>query len=183
MVRLTLVLALLAGPAGARCFGPPLPRLVHFDSGRTIEILGHTAQDLTIRSALPDGSPNVTTLRNGLFSITASNNGTTFSYEWQSDLPEISALRPGQNLRFEADMMVEHASRSFLRVDLKVLREDHLTIAGCDYPVIVVQRTDMTDGKVQAQLVLWLSPSLHLPLRNETTQAGVTKVYSVTGME
>ncbi|MGV8987468.1 MAG: hypothetical protein ACOH2H_14440 [Cypionkella sp.] len=183
MVRLTLLLALLAGPAGAACFGPPLPKLVHYDSGRTIEILGHTAQDLTIRSTLPNGSENVTTLRNGLFSIASSNNGATFSYGWQSELPALSALRPGQILRFEADMLVEHASRSFVRMDIEVLREDHLVVAGCDYPVIVVQRSDVVNGKEQARLVMWLSPSLRLPLRNETTQAGVTKVFAVTGME
>ena len=183
MVRVTLLLALLASPAAAGCFGPPIPAKVHYDSGRTIEIQSHTARDLTIRSTLSDGSPNVSTMRNVLFSMMDSNHGTSFSYEWQSDLPEIAVLRPGQSLHFEADVVVEHVHRSFLRMDIKVVREDHLAVAGCDYPVIVIDRTDTRDGKEMTNLVLWIAPSLRIPLRNETTQAGVTKVFNVVGME
>lgn len=183
MVRLIWVLALLAGPAAAGCFGPPMPKKLHYDSGRTVEILGHTGQDLTVRLILPNGNPDVSTVRAGLFTLNDSNNGTTFAYEWQSDLPDIRDLRPGQDLHFAADMVVEHAHRDFFKMEIKVLRTDHLTVAGCDYPVIVVERTDTRGGKVAATLVLWISTSLRMPLRNETTQAGVTQVFNVVTME
>lgn len=182
MVRL-MALALLAGPAGAACFGPGVPRTVHFDSGRTIEILGHTAQDVTYRSLLPDGAPAVATLRNGLFLQTASNHGTTYFYEWQGALPGPDDLVPGFAGHFEADMVVEHAHRTFVAMDVKVLRTDHLTVAGCDYPVSVIDWTDQRDGKVAARMTLWFAPSLRVALRNEVTQDGVTTVHDVVALE
>lgn len=175
--------ALLASPAGAACFGPAIPKKLTYDSGRTVDILSHTGQDLTIRLILPNGKPDVSSIRGGLFTLYNSNNGTTFSYEWQTDLPDIRDLRPGQRLHFEADMVVENAHRTYFKMDLQVLREDHLTVGGCDYPVIVVERTDTRDGKVAATLVLWISPALRMPLRNETTQAGIAKVFNVIAIE
>ena len=183
MVRLMLALLLLASPAAAGCFGPPIPAKLHYDSGRTVEILSHTAQDLTVRSILPNGNPDISTVRGGLFTLLGSNNGTTFSYEWQSALPDIGDLQPGQDLHFAADMVVEHAHRTYLKLDIKVLRQDHLTVGGCDYPVIVVERTDSRDGKPAAKLVMWISTSLRVPLRTEVTQDSVTKVFNVTAME
>ena len=183
MVRLMVLAALLASPAGAACFGPKLPTKLTYDSGHIVEILGHTGQDLTIRSILPNGNPDVMTVRGGLFTLYNSNNGTTFSYEWQSKLPDITELHIGQNLHFEADMVVEHVQRTYFKINLKVLREDQLTVGKCDYPVIVVERTDTRDGKVAATLTLWISPVLRIPLRNETTQAGVAKVFNVIAME
>lgn len=182
MVRL-MVLALLASPASAACFGPSLPKALHYDSGRTVDILSHSGRDVTVRFILPNGSPDVSTVQDGLFTLYNSNNGTTFSYEWQSDLPDIGDLQPGQALHFEADMVVEHAHRNFFKMDLMVLREDHLTVGTCDYPVIVINRTDTRDGKVAATLTLWIATGLRIPLRNEVTQDGVTKVYNVTAME
>ena len=58
-----------------------------------------------------------------------------------------------------------------------------MTVGGCNYTVIVVERTDRRDGKVGATLGLWIAPSLRIWLRHETTQAGVTKVFSVTAMK
>ena len=158
-----------------------MPKTLHYDGGGTVEILTHTAQDVTLRSTLPDGTPDVATIRNGLFLLTNSRNGTTFSYEWQSVLPDVASLRPRQALHFEADMVVEHAHRTYLALNLTVLRADHLTVDGCDYPVIVVERTDA--GTTAARQVLWISRALRMPLRDETTQDGVTKVVSVIAME
>lgn len=39
MVRLMLALVVLAGPAGAGCFEPAMPKTVRFQDGRTAQVL------------------------------------------------------------------------------------------------------------------------------------------------
>ena len=181
MVRL-MVLALLAGPAAAGCFGPPEPKKVTFN-GQVVEILSHTAQDLTYRSTLADGSTAVMTTRNGLFPLNSSSHGVTYSYEWVSTLPDAAALVPGGSASYQADLTVEHATRSFFRVDLQVLRADVVRLGACDYPVMVVRRTDVLNGQTQDATTLWLSPALKFALRVETTVAGKTQTHQVMGLE
>lgn len=88
MVRLTLLAFLVTSSAQAACFGPDPLQLVHFDSGRTFETLGHTAQSLTYRLPLPDGETSVVTARYGIFPMTSANHGATLSYTWLSDLTD-----------------------------------------------------------------------------------------------
>ncbi|MBI1170455.1 hypothetical protein GC209_03550 [bacterium] len=172
MVRLTLMLALLAGPAASACFGPRFPEKLIDDRGHSIAILSHTGQDVTFRTAALDGALTVTALRQGIFPIAASAAGATFAYDWQTDLPPLATLEPGQSLQFQADLVVEHASRSFVELDIQVLRADHLSIAGCDYPVLVVARRLKEAGRLSVDEVSWLSLDLRLPLRVESLPAG-----------
>lgn len=183
MVRLTLLLAVLAGPAVATCFGPPFPRLVHYPAGRVVENLSHTAQDVTYRNTLPDGSTAVTTMRNGLFTLATSSHGTTMAYTWVTPLPALADLAPGFQRSFKADMTVEHAARSFYQVDLKVLRAEVIHLGDCDYPVLVIQRSDRLDGQRQADVTLWLSTTLKFPLRVEAQIKGETRTFAVQSME
>lgn len=181
MVRLGLVLALMAGPAAAGCFGPPFPKKVHFDNGQTMEVVSHTAQDLTVRSVLPDGTMQAA-LRSGLFALSSSGSGVTQHFEWLSDLPDLGGLQPGQRFSLEADMIVEHASRSYYHVDLVVLRQDSVRVGGCDYPVIVVQRFDRLSG-VTSSSTLWIAPRLLMALRTISALPGDVRTNAVTGFE
>lgn len=183
MVRLICLLVLLAGPVAAECFGPPMPKVVRYGSALPIEILSHDAQDLTYRSPLPDGSPSVTTMRNGLFVLTESNHGTTYHYTWITPLPDLADLTPGFRGDYEADMVVEHASRSFFESRVEVLRAETVTLQGCDYPVLVVRRSDTLDGRGLAEVTMWLSPRLRIPLRTEALVAGQIQRHEVSALE
>ncbi len=183
MVRLTLLLALLGGPAAAGCFGPPLPKLVRFEAGQRVEILSHTATDLTYRTTLADGSSAVMTTRGGFFPLVSSSHGVTYSYEWVTALPDPGALTAGFAQSYQADLTIEHASRSFFQVDLKVLRADVVQVGGCDYPVIVVKRTDMLNGQSQAQSTLWFAPALNFALKVETVAGGKVQSHQVVALE
>ena len=183
MVRLTLLLAMLAGPAAAKCFGPPFPSLVHYPGGRVVENLSHTAQDLTYRSTLPDGEKAVTTVRNGLFNMATSSHGTTISFAWIAPLPALTDLAPGFHQSFQADMTVEYATRSFYKVDVNVLRAEVVMVQDCDYPVLVVRRIDTLDGKLRGDMTMWLSTGLRFPLRAEAQVEGKTLTFAVESME
>ncbi len=181
MVRLTLLMALLTGSAQARCFGPTPPKLVHFDSGRTVENLGHTAQDFTYR--LPnDGEMIVTTARFGIFPITSSSHGATISYTWLSDLADPRQQLLGKTLAYDADEMVEHAFRSHFHTEITRLRDDTFALADCSYPVHVITRTDTHDGKTGPTVTLWLSDMM-FPLKTEVTINGTKLVYTATLLE
>jgi hypothetical protein len=182
MVRLGLLLALLASPAKAGCFGPPAPAEVDFEGGRTVVILAQTARDVTYRSILPDGSASVATMREGLFLTTTTHAGATLRYDWIDPLPRLADLTPGDSGHLRADMVVEHAARSFFATDYKVLRAETLTVQGCSYPVLVVEKTDTLDGQTQATTTLWLSPALKFPLRTEATAGGKRFAYRATAL-
>ena len=182
MVRLGLVLICLALPVRAACFGPPLPTEVTFANGNVIRILSHTAQDLTYRATLPDGSEAVMTTREGLFAITSSRNGALVHFTWLDPLPRLADLAPGDAATLRADMVVQHAYTSGFTSSYKVLRQDRVTVQGCDYPVIVVSRTDVEGGKTVADLVLWLSPALRFPLKTEAAAGGQRFFHAVTAM-
>lgn len=181
MVRLILLL-LLASPAGAACFGPNLPEKVKFDSGRTVEILGHTAQDVTYRVSLPDGAPSVSTARFGIFPLITANHGTTFSYDWQSELADPRLQPLGKTLPYDADQSVEHATRSHFHTEVTRLRDEVVHLGDCSYPVHVIAKADRLDGKLQATTTLWLTDMM-IPLRTEVRGDKVNLTFVATSMQ
>ena len=180
MVRL-IALMLMAGPAAAGCFGPPMPKVVHYDNGLSMEVVSHTAQDLTSRMTFPDGRVQTLAQRSGLFILTTSGGGITQQFKWLSDLPDLTQMQPGQHFDLEGDMWVEQASRISFHSEIDVLRQETLRVADCDYPVIVVQRTDRA-GRLNFVTTLWIAPRLLMALRSESTTDEM-ETYDVTGFE
>jgi hypothetical protein len=167
VVRLILTLFALTGPASAACFGPPMPAEITYDQGR-VTILSSTARDVTFRTDGPIGTNGTATLRGGLFLMSVASTGVAMHFDWQDPLPALRDLAPGDQLRLTADMVVEHAARSFHVTDITVLRRDSLTVDGCPYPVLVVDQTDRLNGRVQMRATRWISPDLGLALKVET---------------
>jgi hypothetical protein len=181
MVRFAVILALLAGPAAADCFGPGLPQTVRYSSGHSVAILSHDAADLTFRTTLPDGTASATTLRQGLFPIVSAQAGATYRYTWLDPLPTLRDLKPGDHGSARADMVVEQASTSHVTVNTRVLRADTVTLGDCAYPVLVVEKTDILNGQTLAQTRLWLSQTLRFPLKTEAGGRHVS--YRVATLE
>ncbi len=182
MVRLMLSALLMTGAANAACFGPNPPKFVHFDSGRTAETMGHTAQDFTYRLPLPDGALSIATARYGIFPITTANHGTTFIYTWLSDLKDPRQQPLGVTLAYDADETIEHAFRSGFHTEIIRLRDDVIVLGDCTYPVHVITRTDTHGGKPGPTVTLWLTDMM-FPLRTEVTIDGKLKVFVATGLE
>ena len=182
MVRLTLVALLMTGSAHAACFGPNPPKLVHFDSGRTVEILSHTAQDVTFRLSLPDGASSVSTARFGIFPMTTASHGTAIRYTWLSDFADPRLQPLGKTLAYDADETVEHAHRSRFQTEITRLRDEVIALGDCTYRVHVITRTDTHNGKRMATVTLWLTDMM-FPLRTEVTLDGKRVAFVATGME
>ncbi len=173
MVRLSALFALLVGPATAECLSR-VPQELRFADGGNMVILAHSAQDVTYRTAMPDGRVTVTTTREGLFPVTVAQAGTILRYNWVQNLPHLAELEPGDAASLQADMVVEQAHTSYFSLDYKVLRAGVVTLGPCAYPVLVVAQTQRLDGRTVAVLTQWISATLRVPLRTEATADGRT---------
>jgi hypothetical protein len=63
------------------------------------------------------------------------------------------------------------------------MRADVVHLGGCDYPVLVVHRTDRSDGRPVDDITLWLSTTLRFALRMEAKVEGKTQTFAVESME
>ena len=183
MVRLSFALTLLAAPALADCYDLGIPHIVHFDHGGDARILSSTARDITFSSPTPDRSPVVTTLRYGLYPMTRADHGVTFRYEWQSDLPDPRKLALGPSLVLDADLSVEHATRLHFQIEIKVLRDDILTLNACPYKVRLIALTDRLNGQITEQMTQWFAPDLMFSLRTDRLIPPPAMTLGAIGLE
>ena len=183
MVRLVFAFALLAAPAMADCFGPPIPQVVHFNTGGDATILSSTARDITYAIALPDGTPGTSTLRYGLYPMANANHGVTYHYDWQGDLPNPRNLTPGQRLSLDADLTVEHATTQNFLMDIEVLRDEVIKLDHCPYKVRVIAVTHRLNGQIIGQMTQWLAPDLMFVLRTDVVKPAPAMTFRATALE
>ncbi|NBZ88674.1 hypothetical protein [Stagnihabitans tardus] len=164
MVRVILCLWLLAGPAAAACVD--LPKAAISDTGERVDFLARSGGDVTYETVMSNGKIGQSTMRNGFFQMRMAIKGEVAErvFTWPEQLPLPEELPLDQPVTFKGTMTDGQKSGE-VTMTLTALRHETVSLGGCDYPVIVVNREMWMNGQPWIAMTVWYAPTQAMPLQ------------------
>ncbi len=167
---LVLLLLMTAGAAQAQC--PATITVTEWDDGYVETLTGREGDVGQFTATLPQqdtAAPPVDyRMHAGLILLQSRGIDGPILFTWTTPLPEAAALVPGASFTLQGTqsaMMIDTP----VTLTLQVLRAEEITVAGCRYPVLVVQSTLAENGASFDPLTVWIHMPSLMPLRQETS--------------
>lgn len=172
-----LAAALALAAPGSAAFAGACPAVISgtdWDDGTRVTVSTRASDMLVLETgiAMDDGEHFPIRFRTQAGVIPLWNSGADgpVSHDWTTPLPSAADLVPGATFDLAGSLQAWGEVEP-LALRLSVRETAELTVAGCSYPVTVIEMQQTLGAEVVPPVVVWLHlPSL-LPLREESEAA------------
>lgn len=174
VLRVALLLAALAGPAGAACLPEGrTPKRVMFEDGQVVDGIRRQGDRLRYQSSM---QPGMTTRVETLWALypvrsVAGDNSTVFDWG-NARLPAPRDLVRGQKVTLTGTMTLTGAAPADYRMTVRLIGAETVTVAGCAYGTLRIAVTMGAPGMGRFEGERWLDPDRLVVWRSVTRAYG-----------
>lgn len=138
----------------------------------------------TIRTVMKSGDRVLleTTQHEGLFQLDRIERGQRTVYKPKSDLAKLFPLKPKQKMTVLLDSTEGSRPSYLMSVTLEVVGTGSLSIGGCKYDVIKLDRTETRRGEAWAPTTDYYAPELKLVIGKEYRDGTLIKFDAISSV-
>jgi hypothetical protein len=169
MKRAFAVLVMMTGAAQAQC--PATITVTEWEDGYVETLTGREGDVGLFTATLPQGETDAPPIdyrmHAGLIQLESRGIDGPVLFKWTTPLPDAAAIVPGASFALQGTQSAMLMDTPVM-LTLQVLRAEEIAVAGCRYPVLVVQSTLAENGASFDPLTVWIHMPSLMPLRQET---------------